>query len=316
MAIKNFISTIILCIIMMAAGCETFTSSGKAGKAEQRGRATIAQIDDQKDANTSKKMESVSNFAFGLDYDLRKISNPPIEVEVALDLNTRILTLSGSPSLDRMKEMRVLVDKLTSDLEKEKAQGKKLLEEKDSEIVAIQGESKALIELKDSAVKHYMDTAASAAAQADGFKAQIDDLNSYWGLGAVFYGIKRFLVRFVWTFAIIAILFVILRFAAASNPIAASIFSVFEIGVSWVVQGIKTLFPKAMEFAGHTSTVTFNAYKNCMVKIIDSIQLVKDRASKSGKEATLQEAMDEVSKSMDLSEKKLVDDIKTQLNWH
>jgi hypothetical protein len=140
-------------------------------------------------------------------------------------------------------------------------------------------------------------------------------MNSWFGLGAVFYGIKRFVTSSVLILSIGAILFFVLKIFAASNPIVGGIFGVFESIGAMVLSGIKSILPKSFAIAKFTPTVEHNLYKDTLTNIIDNIQLLKEKSKDSPKQYTLDEAMDVFSKSLDQDEKDLIESIKNKIGW-
>jgi len=160
-----------------------------------------------------------------------------------------------------------------------------------------------------------MAVAQEAAAAADAYKVELDKMNKWFGLGAIWYGLKRLIISSMWILGIGGVLFIILRLVSYSNPVAASIFSIFSTIGSWFVRGIEFLLPKAVALAGNTANKVFNVYKSTLWKIVDGIQTIKDRANASGKEPSINEMLDEVAKSMNSDEKAIVDEIKKALNW-
>jgi hypothetical protein len=85
-----------------------------------------------------------------------------------------------------------------------------------------------------------------------------------------------------------------------------------------VVNGIKLLLPKALDVAGHTATSVFNAYKGTMYKLIDGIQILKERQKAIGdpnKKFTLDELMAEFEKIMSDEDKKRVTEIKQEIGY-
>lgn len=302
-------------LVLLLTSCAIFSSKGKAAKAEETGRARIANVDSKLNANVVEKMDAIAALAYGTDYALSKINEPSREVQVARDINKRVESLAGSPTLDQMKEMQSTIDKLTSMLADERNEGKQKLSEKDQVISNLQNETKMLNAAKETEVHKYMLVAQQAAADADAYKTQLDKMNSWFGLGAVFYGLKRFIISSMWILGIGGILFIILRMVSYSNPFAASIFSIFSTIGSWFIRAIEGIFPRAIAIAGNTSNVVFNAYKSTLWKIVDNIQTVKDRAKASGKTPDLNAVLDEVEKSMNTDEKAIVEEIKKALNW-
>jgi len=317
---KKYIYPIVLTLsIIIFAGCSIFTNKGAAAKAEEKGRAKIVNVDSRIASNSIAKIDQISVLAYGTDYALSKVDDPAREVVVARDMNQRVMSISGNPSIEKIKEMQSTIDKLTSLLSTEREQGKKLLDLRDTQINELQLETRSLMESKELEIKKYMNIAQSAAATADAFKAQMDKMDQWLGLGAIFYGIKKFIFSSMWILGIGSVLFLVLRIASMSNPIAASAFSIFNIIGSWVVNGIGVIFPKALEFAGNTATSVFNAYRGTMAKIIDGIQTIKERQRALGdpnKKFTLDEVMDELAKIMSDDDKKRVAEIKREIGYH
>jgi bacterioferritin (cytochrome b1) len=316
---KKYILPIVIAIgLLSLTSCAVFTNKGKAAKAEEESRTNIDNVENKISSNISDKLDEVGVLAYGTDIALSKVDEPTVEVEVAKDMNKRVMSLSGSPSLEKMKEMQDTIDKLTSDLDIERDAGKTKLNIKDAEITKLQTETKFLTQARDAEIRKYMGIAQQAAANADAYKSELDKLDSFMGLGAIWYGLKKFVVRSMWILGIGSILFMVLRLASMSNPIAASIFSIFNVIGSWVVNGIKLLVPKALEFAGNTATSVFNAYRGTMYKLIDSIQTLKEQQRKNGdsnKKFTLDELMDELTKTMSDDDKSRIVEIKREIGY-
>jgi len=303
-----------LCITVLA-GCAVFTNKGKAAKAEEKGRARIVNVEGQINQNTAEKLDAIAGLAYGTDYALSKVNEPPREVTVARDMNQRVISLSGSPTVEKMKEMQEMIDKLTSMLAIERDAGQKKMDEKDAEISLLQNQAKALSVAKESEIRKYMLLSQEMAANADAYKAALADYQGWFGLKAVFKGLWQFVKTSMWFLLGGSVLFIFLRIASMSNPIAASLFSIFTTIASWVINIIRVIVPKAVEATGHVAGNVFNAYKSTLWKIVDGIQVVKDRATAAGQKPDLNLVLDEVAKSMNTEEKAIVDEIKKALNW-
>jgi ElaB/YqjD/DUF883 family membrane-anchored ribosome-binding protein len=316
MNIPRFLFPTIIALSLIAlTSCTVFSNKGKAAKAEERGRAKIVEVDSRINANVVDKIDAIASLAYGTDYALSKINEPSREVEVARDINKRVASLAGSPTLDQMKEMQDTIDKLTSILSTERSEGKQKLLEKDQVISNLQNEAKALQVAKETEIRRYMRVAQEAAAAADAYKVELDKMNKWFGLGAVFYGLKKFIISSMWILGIGGILFIILRLVSYSNPFAASIFSIFSTIGSWFIRAIEALLPKAVSLAGHTANKVFNVYKSTLWKIVDGIQTTKDRSAAASKTPSLNDVLNEVSKSMNEDEKLVVEEIKKALHW-
>lgn len=302
--------------LLILTSCGVFSSSkGKAALAEETGRAKIANVDNQINANLANKMDAIAGLAYGTDYALSKVNEPTREVQVARDINQRVVSIAGSPTVEQMKEMQDTINKLTSMLATERDEGKQKLDVKDQEIKMLQDQERALSAAKETEIRKYMAVAQEAAAAADAYKVELDKMNSWFGLGAIWYGVKRLIVRFMWILGIGGVLFLILRLVSYSNPFAASIFSIFSTIGSWFVRAIEALVPRAVALAGHTANTVFNVYKSTLWKVVDGIQTIRDRATASGQTPSIEVMLDEVAKTMNTDEKKIVDEIKKALNW-
>lgn len=303
-----------LCITILA-GCAVFTNKGKAAKAEEKGRARIVNVEGQINQNTAEKLDAIAGLAYGTDYALSKVNEPPREVTVARDMNQRVVSLAGSPTVEKMKEMQETIDKLTSMLAIERDEGKKKMDEKDMEISMLQAQAKALSVAKEDEVRKYMLLSQEMAANADAYKSALQEYQGWFGLKAVFKGLWQFVKTSMWFLIGGSLLFFILRIASMSNPIAASIFSIITTIASWFINAIKMLVPKAVEATGHVAGKVFNAYKSTLWKLVDGVQVIRDRAAAKGEKPSLESVLDEVAKSMNSDEKAIIDEIKKALNW-
>lgn len=312
---KKFILPLVLGMSLLITGCSIFTNKGASSRTEERNRAKIVNVDGQIKANTAQKLDYIAELAYGTDYALSKVNEPPREVTVARDMNQRIVSLTGSPTIEKMKEMQAMIDKLTAQLAIERDRGTKALNAKDEQIALLQAQAKNLDSVKDSEIRKYMQAAQEMAANADAYKAELNKMDQFMGLGAVWYGVKKFVVSSMWILGIGGVLFIILRIASFSNPLAASIFSIFSTIGSWFIKAIEFAIPKAVQAAGHVAGEVFNVYQSTLRKIVDGIQIVKDRAAAKGEKPNLEDVLDEVAKSMNTEEKEIIDEIKKALHW-
>jgi hypothetical protein len=306
---------ILLTVLLLLTSCASDGVSGKKSRAEEQSRQRITQVDKSLGTNVAAKIDMIAELAYGTDFVLGKVNEPPKEVTVARDINKRIVSLSGSPNIERMKEMEKMIEDLTSTLATTRVEGMAALNHKDTEIVALQDETRILLGAKEGEIGKYMARAQEAAMAADTFKAELKDYQGWLGLKAVFKGLWQFAKSSMWILLIGSVLFLLLRFAAGANPIAAAVFGVFNMIGSWFVSIIKVVVPKSVEMAGHTSATVFNAYKSTMVKLVDGIEATRDRAKARGDTPNLNDVLDEVSKSMNSDEKEIIQEIKKALNW-
>jgi hypothetical protein len=317
---KHF-NKIVIGLLLVATLCSCSMFSGGKNKnavKEDTARAKVESVESQMGSNLKDKLNQVAKLNYGVDYALTKETDPSKNVQIAKDLNTRSMSLTGTPTIEEINKMKQMIDDLTSQLQTEKERGAKELAVRDVELTNLQLQTKNLEKLKDAEIQKYMKIAADTAAKADEIQGELNKMDSFMGLGAIWYGVKRLVVRLAWILGIGSILFLILRFASLSNPIAASIFSIFNTIGSWMVNTIAAIFPKALEIAGHTLTTVSNKYRDTMTKIIDGIETLRQQQKASGdvnKKYTIDELLTELSKTMDGDEKAMVDKIKRDIGF-
>jgi hypothetical protein len=323
---QSLLSIITVILLLTATSCSALRNknegaTGKSTKAEEKASDRVAAVNQALVSNDRKKLETIGFFAAGTDYALNKIPDPPVEVEAAKDLNARILTLSPSPVFSELKAAKQLVDELTSQLATEREAGAKNLVKKDLLIQSIQKEKQTLEKAKEDEIKKYMNIAQAAAAKADQYVATLNQMDSMWGLGAVFYGLKKFVVRGALVFGIMGVLYLVLRVASTVNPIAASIFSIFDMMVSFVIKLLQSLAPGAAKMAKLVPEATATLYKQTLGHMVDTIEMIKTKdkesvvAGQAPEKYTLNDILTKFSETMDQKNKDVVKEVKTELNW-
>lgn len=260
--------------------------------------------------NSTEKLEAISTLAAGTDYSLSQITNPPVQVKTALDFNTRILTITGNPNLDDLQKIKEITDLLNSEIQKEREKGVKTLKEKDSEINDLRIRQKEIQNKYEDQIKGLETQATEVAKKADKLQVTVDEVNSYLGLGGVFYGLKRFFTLGITGIFIFLILFMILRFAATTNPIAGAIFSIFEHFAAGAISLIKGIAPKSVDFSNLTSSFEFTRYKTTLDNVVDTIEHMKNIEKKAGVTYTLKDLGTELEKNLNDSDKILIGELK------
>ena len=273
----KLIAVLIVICSTLFVGCTTVEGIfGKNSKNVAKQATKIELIKDQQSLNDKNKVEQVSFFSAGIEYSLDKVTNKEPSVIVAQDLNDRIKALVGNPSLEEQK----IVWKMVDDLISSNKAGVKILKEKDLQIKELQIVTKALEKQKEDEVKKALALSQSIAGKADASQAQIDELKGNWGINAIWFGLKTLFTRIFWTVTIFLVIYTILRFAAMSNPIAASIFQIFNLIGSWAISIIKSLAPDSVKQAGHVPSSVFNSYAETLTKVVDVMQQTKTDAQK------------------------------------
>ncbi len=278
-------------------------------------KAGVQSVKDALNDNGKDKMKQIQTTASGVDYALSKVTNAQPAVTVAKELNDRTVSIAGVPPVDELNKMKKMVDDLTSQVVEEQKRGKKSLEEKDKEIMSIQQEREQLkLELKEKEEK-LQKTANEVAKKADEYKVTVDEVNSWFGLGGIIFGAKKFIKSCIIFILVFGIIFLALRIFAAVNPIAGAAFSIFDMIGGVILQGVKALMPNSFNVAHFVEGTKFNEYKSTLSKIVDTIQECQSAKDKGGPSCTVDDLLQEFSKSMSDHEKELVRGIKKELRW-
>lgn len=299
---KNFLYLFIL----------IFLTSCKTSNVEkvQKTKDVLANTRVEKAKNDNEKLQAVATLASGTDYSLKSVTNPPVQVRTAIDFNSRVLSISGNPNVDELNKIKQITDLLNSELEKEKEKGIKLLRHRDDEILNLQLRQKEIEDTYESQIKGLETQASQVAKKADALQVTVDEVNSWMGLGGVMYGLKRFISIGVTGILIFLILFMVLRFLAATNPIAGAIFSIFEHIAAYGISLIKGITPKAVEFSNLTSSVSFNKYKNALDTYVDTIDHLETIEKRTSTSFTLRDLNNELEKNLNDVDKLLVGELK------
>jgi hypothetical protein len=260
-------------------------------------------------------MDQVSILASGTGYALQKVTNREPAVLVAYDINTRVESLAGKPNLDAEKEMWKTVDQLMSQVKSEREKGEKALSKKDKEISELQDETKLLIADKDEAISKYMKMSQDAAMLADTRKSELDGYKGWFGLKAVGKGLWQFVTSMAWILGGLALFYFLLRAFASTNPAVGAIFSIIEQLAAGIIHIIQGLAPRAAQFASFIPKKHFDGYKQTLDKLVDTMELLKDNQKRSGKQYTLDEILQELSKSMNDDDKIRVDEVRKTVGW-
>ena len=302
----------------MLVGCGTIIPDNKNDNQKaMQGKVDAVEVAKDKIANNSeKKISEIATMAHGVDYSLSKVpaTNATHEVTTAKEINQRVISIAGSPKVDELARIKLMVDLLNSEIAKERERGTKLLQQKDVEILYVQTKSDALDANLNKKIGELASTAKKQAEIADDNKVIIDNVNQYFGLGAVFYGVKRFITSCIVGILIFGVIFLVLRLLAASNPIAATVFSVFNIIGAAIIHIIKGVAPKSLNFSGFSPSVELEKYKTTLSKLIDEIEEIQTM-TKDGKSITINDLMQHFDKELDQSDKDLIKELKKMLRW-
>ena len=310
----------VMMFIFLLTGCSSIIQPSKQiddnqkiiAKEEKKVDATIVEIG----KNDKGKRIQTSTLAQGIQYSLNQVTNPPIQVDTAKSLNERVVSIVGSPHIDEINRIKVTVDLLNSAVEEERKKGLELLAKRDELINKLQKEKVELNEQYDDQILQLTDKAKEVAKEADQNKAVLDTMSGMFGLNAVFWGLKKFVFSALTAIIIFSVVFIILRLLATVNPIAAAVFSIFDMIGSLFISLFKGLTPKAFEMNDFVHKDKVDEFKSPLVKIIDVIQELKEKQKDStDKIYPLTEILKRFDKEMDSHEKDLIKDILKEQKW-
>lgn len=305
----------IFAIWLLLSGCASWGGKDKNQRNINDKKNNVQDAKDALNENSKEKMKQVQSLSYGVGYALKKAPTNNVPVNIANELNERIVSLSGSPNMEEVNKMKVMVDKLTSKIIEEQKLGRELLKKKDEEITAIQKERDILKEELDSKQDELSAAATKMSQQADETKSKLDAMNGFFGLGAIFYGIKRFITSCLIFILVFSIIFLVLRILAATNPIAAAFFSIFNMIGGMLLQAIKSLAPGSLKSANLVTNDEHNYYKDTLYKIVDNVQEVKQNGKVLNKDLLIKDLFDKLDRNLSDHDKDLIARVKKELKW-
>jgi hypothetical protein len=190
-----------------------------------------------------------------------------------------------------------------------------MLAQKDTEISALQNEETFLIKQKDVEVDKAISLSKQAALEDDANKAELSKYQGHFGLNAIFLGGKQFIKDSMWVLLGGGVIFIILRVLSTSNPIAAGIFSIFNVIGGWFINCIKVLVPKALNEADVVLGSAYTSVKSALNQVVDGVETTKLIQSASGNSSTINTLLSQLDTSMSDADKNIINEIKADLNW-
>jgi hypothetical protein len=310
----------LFCLGILATGCfstlsptkQINTSQAAINKQEKKIISTAEEINKNEETQKSQ----VSMLAAGTQYSLNQVTNPSVQVKTAQKLNERIVSIVGAPNLDDLQKIHQIVDYLNSEVDKEKSKGASLLASKDKEISNIQKESKELEEKYNLQVEDLKNKIKIIAKNSDDKEATLNQMSGFFGLNAVFWGLKRFVFSSLTGILIFGAIFLALRILSTVNPIAGAAFAIFNLFGSLILSIIKILTPQAFSMSHFVPADKANAFKEALTKMVDSIQDLK--VQKKGVEKQpidLEDVLNKFKEELDQKDKDLIVQILRDEKW-
>jgi len=300
------------CFSKLIPGKQVTTAQSSLAKQEKKIETTVAELEKNEDA----KKAQVSMLAAGTQYSLNQITNPPIQVKTAQKLNERIVTIVGAPNLDDLQKIQQIVDYLNSEIEKEKNKGSSLLAGKDKEITKLQKEANELMGEYEQQVAVLNAKIKDIAKTSDEKEAVINQMSGFFGLNAVFWGLKKFVFSSLTAILIFGAIFLALRILSTVNPIAGAAFAIFNLFGSLVISMVKILTPQAFSMSNFVSADKADAFKGALTKMVDSIQDLKVKQKGIERQPiNLEDVLNKFKEELDQKDKDLVEQILREEKW-
>lgn len=315
----NILKVLLMLILtVLISGCSIFGNNKRALEQKlTKAGDKVQVIEDKLNQNNKDRMLAVSTMATGTERALEKMTNPPVEVQVAKELNERILSIVGNPNLDEAKKIKKIVDELTSQVESERKKGIAALAKKDKELIELQVTRDNLKTQIQAKTDEFNKLAVEIAMQGDKSKGTLDDLNKWFGLSAVFYGLKKFITSSLIFLLSGSILFLIVKIFAASNPIFGTILGLFNSIGGMLLYLVKGILPGSFSQVGFLPREEHNKYKNALLKIIDVTEEMKshDDVMPDDKDYMFKDFLLKLDTEFGDTDKRVYDDVKKELRW-
>lgn len=314
-------NTRILSVLGVAVliGCSAIKPSKQVSDNQKKLQAAEKKVGltvDTINKNTRSQDTQTSTLAAGIHYSLSKITNGTVEVDTASRLTERIMSIQGTPNLDELQKIKLTVDLLNSAIDNERERGQALLDSRDLIIIELQRNAAALADKHAKQIDDITAEARGIAQRADENKATISAMNSMFGFGAVFYGLKRFVLSFTTILIVFVVVFIVLRIFASINPVAASLFAIFDWIGSAVLSVIKGLTPRAFELSKMVNVAVKDSYKKPLVHIINTLQEMKMDVKKNPtKTYVLDDIFKALTGTMKASDEAVVEKILVEEKW-
>lgn len=219
------IAALLLAMALLVFGGCASTESG-VGKAQARSHSIERKIS----ANQAAQRDRLQREIFATRVALENQS-----LGLALDFNTRAQSIVGLPPAGQMADVRRLVAGLLSENAALREKAQKLDAIEVAQLNRLQEEQADLTNKREVAIGNERTAATKAASELGNLKAKV---NSWFGLGGVFYGLKRFGTMALIGFGGLLVLFGVLSVIPATAPAAIPFFRGLLICIRWLGSGL------------------------------------------------------------------------------
>lgn len=315
---KRFCNLILLALLFLS-GCAILGPTKQVSAAQdkvEKQEKKIEKTQSEMSKNSELKELQVSSLAFGIQYSLSQVTNAPIYVKTAGDLNERVISIVGSPRLDEMTKIKGIVDLLNSKVLEEQKKGESALAAKDKQIISLQKQGQELDSKYSSQIQQLTDQTKKLAKSDDEKQATLNEMSGFMGLKAVWWGLKHFVISCLTYLIIFAVVFLVIRVLETTNPAFAAIMSVFNVAFAALISTIKALAPNSFSLCKLINIEEKNKYKETLVEIVNVVQKLKENQKiDPSKEYTLAEILDSLSKNLDSKYENVIEEILKEEKW-
>ena len=241
-------------LIFISVGCFSLPSL-KQASAEKK----TAKIEQQIDKNSDSALEKIKNYSYAANYSLSLDPSPNKFSEVASDMTSKALIVSGPPTMKESSEFKSIVKGLvsTNDIEVMKAQ--KALDIKDAEVVRLQGELVILNTKLDKQQEKNTELAKANASLGD-FLARI----KHW---------------LFWGMIIVGILIAIHVLSVILPPPYNQPFHLVSLIFGLLGKAVAKFAPKAMEFASVVPKKAFDKSEHALQQVVTAVEEAREDPS-------------------------------------
>lgn len=308
-------------LLVLSTSCghikDLINSSTKSEDKLDKKKVELQVKKDELAKNNEVKLKQIGTLSKGVDHALNIETNKSKPINVAIELNDRVSSLASNPDVKDVARIKKIVDDLVSDIEKERRVGAESLSKLDRELQYVQSERDLIKAAYEKKSAEFTAISEKIAEENDKNEAIVGEMDKWFGLGAVWYGVKKFLISAVWILSIGTILFLVLRVLSQTNPIAAAVFGLFEMAGSAVLQLVKVVIPNSFSHAKFVDKGTSEKYRGTLDKIIDTLQVLKEqnKLASDDKKIDLGLVFVELDKKLDDAEKRVVTERLQAMNW-
>ena len=290
---KRDILVAIMCFGTLLAGCAYFSPSSKQTRAEVK----VERVKEAIFTSEEEILKESKGYIYGADYALLLNPNTNKYTTVAKQMTSKAMVALGPPDLADVLKMQAIIEGLVSTNKATIEKAKVMLEEKDDQIITLQGKISDYKGILKENEKAFVKISRENSLMADN-----------WDL----------IKRIFWWIVYGIIFFIICQvLSSVLPPPYNSAFSIFSYFIGGFIRVIFKLIPKTIETA---KVVSIN-YKTALSHVITSVQEAKTKVgavnlATNTKSVGLSVLNDELKNNTDDTTKALITNTKQELGYN